>query len=161
MLGGPPIQAICCRLFQSASSSFVKFFCTQSMAVSKPPISVTICYKTTSTEDKKQRINSFSLFCLNLCLILPFLMTGGLKYRFRPPVLSPEINVKLNTYPPELVQGTQHLLQLGHLLSCSRCLAVPIKVLGQLQRQSGHVTNQQRNVLHLFYIIHVNLKKKI
>lgn len=28
MFGGPPIQAICCRLFQSASSSSVKFFCT-------------------------------------------------------------------------------------------------------------------------------------
>lgn len=63
---------------------------------------------------------------------MALLKAGVLKYHFPPPVLSPEINVKLNTYPPELVKGTQHLLQLGHLLSCSRCLAVPVKVLGQL-----------------------------
>lgn len=48
MFGGPPMQAICCLLFQSASSSSVRFFCTKSMADSSPAISVTICCKTES-----------------------------------------------------------------------------------------------------------------
>lgn len=41
-------------------------------------------------------------------------------------------NTNIVTHPPELVQGTQHLLQLGHLLSGSSRLTIPIKVLGQL-----------------------------
>lgn len=39
------------------------------------------------------------------------------------------------SHPPELIQGAQHLLQLGHLLSGGCSLAVPIQVLGQLWKE--------------------------
>ena len=46
--------------------------------------------------------------------------------------------LKLDTHPPQLVQRTQHLLELSHLLSGGSCLAIPIQVLGQLWTDSGH-----------------------
>lgn len=42
ILGGPPMQAICCRLFQSASSSSASIFCTYSMADNSPASSLTM-----------------------------------------------------------------------------------------------------------------------
>jgi len=46
IFGGPPMQAICCRLFQSANSSSANIFCTYSMADSSPASSLTIPCKT-------------------------------------------------------------------------------------------------------------------
>lgn len=47
MLGGPPMHAICCRLFQSASSSSVSVFCTYSIADKSPASSLTmLCLET-------------------------------------------------------------------------------------------------------------------
>lgn len=40
-----------------------------------------------------------------------------------------------DTHPPELVQSTQHLLQLGHLLPGGRRLAVSVRVLRQLWKK--------------------------
>lgn len=120
MLGGPPMQAICCLLFQSASSSSVRFFCTKSMACSKPAMSVTICCE----KNKDTTLHLSSILWRS--------------------ITKPECNYTTQmqhcvrvcvAHPPELIQGAQHLLQLGHLLSGGCSLAVPIQVLGELWKE--------------------------
>lgn len=53
MLGGPPMQAICCRLFQSASSSSVRVFCTYSIADKSAASSLTMLWVETKTKVRK------------------------------------------------------------------------------------------------------------
>ncbi len=122
MFGGPPMQAICCLLFQSASSSSVRFFCTKSMADSSPAISVTICCKT-------------DFFFLNFWLLgyqceCNERLTG--RYFQNPRSQHCILWLDCVSHPPQLIQSAQHLLQLRHLLPGGCCLAVSIQVLGQL-----------------------------
>ena len=53
MLGGPPMQAICCRLFQSANSSSVRVFCTYSIADKSPASSLTMLWLKTKKQSQK------------------------------------------------------------------------------------------------------------
>ena len=67
MLGGPPMQAICCRLFQSANSSSVRVFCTYSIADKSPASSLTMLWLETKKQSQKtfpQTVSNHSLWSI-------------------------------------------------------------------------------------------------
>ena len=130
MLGGPPMHAICCRLFQSASSSSVRVFCTYSIADKSPANSLTMLWLETKSKVRKH------------CLAL-FLTTGFSQFQRRNSSKNKQVLLQdaqipqasetrkegvQRSYSPHLVQRSENLLQLLHLLP-GHWLVVSIQVL--------------------------------
>lgn len=139
IFGGPPMQAICCRLFQSANSSSASIFCTYSMADSSPASSLTIpCQKRQQNLQHPLRSASFTFTdkkeVAQGCISSAALSSGHAgtpnSYpRKRAPLRPRGIwRASCTTYPPHLVQRREHLFQLLHFLPGHR-LIVSIQIL--------------------------------
>lgn len=130
ILGGPPMQAICCRLFQSASSSSASIFCTYSMADSSPASSLTMpCqerkqnlqHPVTSPTDpqvshSQARKKSLRAVLAALLLVLAMQELPNSDPGEEGSASRGIWRASCPTYPAHLVQCCQHLLQLLHLL---------------------------------------------
>ena len=126
IFGGPPMQAICCRLFQSASSSSASIFCTYSMADNSPASSLTIPCQKRKQNQHPLRSASFTFTekkeVAQGCASSTALSSGPARTlnsypRRRAPLHAGGIwRASCTTYPSHLVQRREHLFQLLHFL---------------------------------------------
>ena len=131
MLGGPPMQAICCRLFQSANSSSVRVFCTYSIADKSPASSLTMLWLETKKHSQKtfpQTVSNHSLWSIPEKELIRKQASSSQRCPIPKGEWARQGEGVHCSYAPHLVQGSKHLFELLHLLPGHR-LVVSIQIL--------------------------------